>query len=214
MAEQVDQNVVIDPLLASASAPADVAANPITTTTADDGNDAIHQKESATETPVDNVPSDATESNEAELINVVETASGGSVAEDSGLAVTSDTEGSKADADGSEQKKDGAHHARTNSVKKPTTFSKVSATKNFLAKSSSPLPASGAKLGEKPSPLTAAVQAPAAAKPRLIAKTASTLQSVQRPRPGSDGAGAPDASKVWNKNRRMFSATHVSSYVY
>ncbi|KAK0828446.1 hypothetical protein LTR73_004755 [Friedmanniomyces endolithicus] len=201
MAEQVDQNVVIDPLLASASAPADVAANPITTTTADDGNDAIHQKESATETPVDNVASYAMESNEAELINVVETASGGSVAEDSGPAVTSDTEGSKADAEGSEQKKDGAHHARTNSVKKPTTFSKVSATKNFLAKSSSPLPASGAKLGEKPSPLTAAVQAPAAAKPRLTAKTASTLQSVQRPRPGSDGAGAPDASKVWNKNR-------------
>ena len=48
MAEQVDQNVVIDPLLASASAPADVAANPITTATADDGNDTIHQKESAT----------------------------------------------------------------------------------------------------------------------------------------------------------------------
>ncbi|KAK1063348.1 hypothetical protein LTR12_007405 [Friedmanniomyces endolithicus] len=202
MAEQVDQNVVIDPLLASASAPADVAANPITTATADDGNDTIHQKESASEIPVDIGPSDAANLNEAELINGVETASGGgSVAEDGGPSVTSDTEGSKADADGSEQKKDGAHHARTNSVKKPTTFSKVSATKNFLAKSSSPIPAPGAKLGEKPSPLTATVQPLAAAKPRLIAKTASTLQSVQRPRPGSEGTGAPDASKVWNKNR-------------
>ena len=126
------------------------------------------------------------------------------MAEDGGPSVTSDTEGSKVDADGSEQKKDGAHHARTNSVKKPTTYSKVSATKNFLAKSSSPIPAPGAKLGEKPSPLTATVQPLAAAKPRLIAKTASTLQSVQRPRPGSEGTGAPDASKVWNKNRRMF----------
>lgn len=48
-------------------------------------------------------------------------------------SVNSDTDTSRADA--LEQTKDGGQHMRTNSVKKPATFSKVSVTKNFLAKS-------------------------------------------------------------------------------
>ena len=39
---------------------------------------------------------------------------------------------------------DGPHHARSNSVKKPTTFKAVSVTKNFLAKAGVPS-AAGAK---------------------------------------------------------------------
>lgn len=39
---------------------------------------------------------------------------------------------------------DGPHHARSNSVKKPTLFKAVSVTKNFLAKAGAPS-ATGAK---------------------------------------------------------------------
>lgn len=113
-------------------------------------------------------------------------------------SVNSDTEGSRVGA--SEVKQDGKHHERTNSVKKPTTFSKVSVTKSFMAKSASPVP-TAQKPGDKASPMNAAVQ-PAAAKPRLVAKTASSLQSMQRPAVGAKGAGGPDARQVWNKNRR------------
>lgn len=71
----------------------------------------------------------------------------GSVIEDGGSqdvsAVNSDTEMSKG-----EEMKDGHLHVRTNSVKKPATFSKISVTKNFLAKSASTAPVA-AKTGEK-----------------------------------------------------------------
>lgn len=98
------------------------------------------------------------------------------------------------------EKKDGGHHVRSDSVKKPTTFSKVSVTKNFLAKSTTPTPAA-TKIGEKPSPVVAAAVPAAMAKPRLVAKT-TALQNMLKPRMGTEGVSGPDASKVWNKNRR------------
>lgn len=118
------------------------------------------------------------------------------------VSVNSDTEGSRGDA--SDLKKDEKHHVRTNSVKKPTTFSKVSVTKNFLAKSATTAPPV-VKPGDKPSPAGTPPQ-PSAAKPRLIAKTGTTLRDVQRPRLGSETSSGPDASKVWNKNRRKRSS--------
>lgn len=79
---------------------------------------------------------------------VHDAASQGSVIEDGGSqdvsAVNSDTEMSKAEA---LEMKDGHLHVRTNSVKKPATFSKISVTKNFLAKSATAPVA--AKTGEK-----------------------------------------------------------------
>ena len=79
---------------------------------------------------------------------VHDAASQGSVIEDGGSqdvsAVNSDTEMSKAEA---LEMKDGHLHVRTNSVKKPATFSKISVTKNFLAKSATAPVA--AKAGEK-----------------------------------------------------------------
>lgn len=59
-------------------------------------------------------------------------------AENAGLdsSVGSDTDTSKtepADLTGKDNA-DGKHHARSGSVKKPTTFKAVSVTKNFLAK--------------------------------------------------------------------------------
>lgn len=116
------------------------------------------------------------------------------------LSLPSDTEGSKGDA--LDPKGDDKHHARTNSVKKPTTFSKVSVTKNFMAKSATPTP-TAAKIGDKPSPIGTPPNASSAAKPRLIAKSGTALGNVQKSRLGADTPGGPDASKVWNKNRRM-----------
>ncbi|KAK3716193.1 hypothetical protein LTR37_006638 [Vermiconidia calcicola] len=110
----------------------------------------------------------------------------------------SDAEGSRGDA--SEQKKDEKHHTRTSSVKKPANFSKVSVTKNFLAKSATPTPTAVAKSGDKPSPAGTPLQL-SAAKPRLIAKTGASLRDVQKARIGAESASGPDASKVWNKNR-------------
>lgn len=111
----------------------------------------------------------------------------------------SDTEGSKGDAQ--EQKLDDRNHARTNSVKKPATFSKVSVTKNFMAKSATPTP-TATKLGDKSSPAGTPPIASSAAKPRLIAKSGTSLGNVQKAKLGADGGSGPDASKVWNKNRR------------
>ena len=43
---------------------------------------------------------------------------------------------------------DAPHHARSNSVKKPTTFKAVSVTKNFLAKAGTPSAAAAKTNGE------------------------------------------------------------------
>lgn len=113
-------------------------------------------------------------------------------------SLTSDTEGSRGDA--SEVKSEGNHHARTNSVKKPTTFSRVSVAKNFLAKSST-ASAQSSKPGEKVNAAQATLQS-GVAKPRLVAKSGPTI--TQKARTGSENVNGPDASKVWNKNRRRF----------
>ena len=127
------------------------------------------------------------------------------------LNVNSDTDNSKVDAS---EKPTG--HARTNStVKKPIGFSKVNATKSFLSKitpSAPTAPQAGDKSEDRDprrvqidgtnddlaTPTSAVLQP--ANRPRLIAKTGAS-QSMLKPRMGSTGAGAPDASKVWNKNQ-------------
>lgn len=114
------------------------------------------------------------------------------------VSVASDTEGSRGDA--SELKKDDKNHTRTNSVKKPLTFSKVSVTKNFLAKSATATPPL-VKPGERPSPASTPLSL-SAVKPRLIAKTGMSLRDVQKTRSAADTTSGPDASKVWNKNQR------------
>lgn len=110
----------------------------------------------------------------------------------------SDTDGSRGDA--AEHLKDGNNHVRTNSVKRPTTFSKVSVTKAFMAKSATPTPVPS-KLGEKPSAVGAGPQL--VAKPRLVAKLGPSLQKLQPARLGTDSPGGLEATTVWNKNRRM-----------
>jgi hypothetical protein len=163
----------------------------------------------------DNVPAISPPSDAPPMTNGVhDSASQGSVIEDGGSqdvsAVNSDTEMSKGEA---LEMKDGHLHVRTNSVKKPATFSKISVTKNFLAKSASTAPVA-AKTGEKgmatciicmsTTNTTAAAPvnpvAPPATKPRLIAKSGATLQ-LQKARQNAESPSGPDASKVWNKNR-------------
>lgn len=112
------------------------------------------------------------------------------------VSVTSDNEGSR--GDGTEAKKDDErHHTRTNSVKKPATFSKVNISKSYLAKSTAVPPT--AKVGDKPTP-AGTPPAVLTARPRLIAKTGASV--MPKARLGSDAAAGPDANKVWNKNRR------------
>lgn len=81
--------------------------------------------------PAISPPSDA-ELGPSMTNGVHDAASQGSVIEDGGSqdvsAVNSDTEVSKGEA---LEMKDGHLHVRTNSVKKPATFSKISVTKNF-----------------------------------------------------------------------------------
>jgi hypothetical protein len=96
-------------------------------------------------------PSDANEktgsNQELPILNGVHDATSlGSAIEDGGSqdasAVNSDSEISKGDL------KDGHLHVRANSVKKTNTFSRVSVSKNFLAKSASAAPAV-VKTGER-----------------------------------------------------------------
>jgi len=124
----------------------------------------------------------------------------------------SDTDTSKPDASGG---KDGAAgHARSNSVKKPTSFKSVSVTKNFLAKAAVSTPS--ARPGEKgkkscialnlADPYTVLLPGQSSSsnslKPRLVAKSGSGLSSRSGAGGSGIGAGGPDASSVWNKNRR------------
>ncbi|QIW99075.1 hypothetical protein AMS68_004593 [Peltaster fructicola] len=111
------------------------------------------------------------------------------------LSVGSDNEVGKAGT--VDAVKNGAQHNRTNSVKRPATFSKVSISKNFLAKSATAVPVV-AKAGDKSAP--AIMPAPAALKPRLVAKSAM-LTNATRARTGTESSPGPDASTVWNKNR-------------
>ncbi|EMC91867.1 hypothetical protein BAUCODRAFT_39010 [Baudoinia panamericana UAMH 10762] len=210
MAEQIDHDVVINSESAGTSVPAGVAANhkeiesavsgtnsTITTATLPEGlSDAKSANEAATDTNL-------SVSEETILGGAAEPSAGdaalkpeeGSLAAEASAepSIASDTEGSR--ADGAERKE--GDNMKSTMLRKAPTFSKVSVTKNFMAKSASPVPAAP-KIGEKPSPLTTSTQ-PAALKPRLVAKTASSLQGV--PRTGAVPAGGPDASKVWNKNR-------------
>lgn len=162
-------------------------------------------------------PSDANQTGSSDqelptLNGVHDAASLGSAIEDGGSqdvsAVNSDSEISKGES------KDGHLHVRANSVKKPATFSKISVTKNFLAKSASTVPAA-VKTGERgkghsslhesrtntfaAAPVNPA--APPAAKPRLIAKTGASIRELQKARQNAESPSGPDASSVWNKNR-------------
>lgn len=117
----------------------------------------------------------------------------------------SDTEASKAET--SKTSADGKGHARTAStVKKIASFKPVSVNKKFLAAKAVTVPS---KLGEKGAAIPTAAPAggTASLRPRLVAKSGSGLRdSTARGTEGANGgkAGAPDASAVWNKNRRMF----------
>jgi hypothetical protein len=91
-------------------------------------------------------------------------------------------------------------------VKKFASFKPVSVNKTFLAaKGATAAPPS--KLGEKAATgATAQTSASAASRPRLVAKSGSGLRdSTPRASTAANGGkpgGAPDASAVWNKNRR------------
>ncbi len=120
----------------------------------------------------------------------------------------SDTEASKAET--SKAQGDEKGHARsTSTVKKFTSFKPVSVNKTFLAAKGATT-ASPLKLGDKTVSGSSSMQtgslASSAPRPRLVAKSGSGLRD-SAPRSSSTANGgksgaAPDASAVWNKNRR------------
>jgi hypothetical protein len=118
----------------------------------------------------------------------------------------SDTEATKAETSKSQTDEKG--HSRNLSTVKPKSFKAVSVNKTFLAaKGATTVPL---KPGDKGA--ATSVSAPAAPltstapRPRLVAKVGSALKnstplSSNAANGGASGA-APDASAVWNKNRR------------
>lgn len=197
MAEQVSHNVVKNSESAGAEASADVTANHTETTSAGSGQipgapsitDSITPAVSTSLSNGDaETASTAAEPSAGEAASYLEAKPVGEDVGAEGGGLANGVQGGEED-----------HHGRKNSVKKPAIFSKVSATKNFMAKTASPGPQTP-KLGDRPSPLSAAPQPSAtSAKPRLIAKTGA-MQSALKPRAGTESA-APDAGTVWNKNR-------------
>jgi hypothetical protein len=175
--------------------------------------------QNTTETPSQNVPSEPTIVNgntekddnkqdaepiEASVYSAEVSVSGGS-----------DTEASKTET--SKTAADGKGHVRTAStVKKVASFKPVSVNKTFLAAKGATT-VTPSKLGDKGSATAPATQTgpstSATLRPRLVAKSGSGLRdSSARTSPASNGGkpGAPDASVVWNKNRRTLQLQNVS----
>ncbi|KAG4026012.1 hypothetical protein MFRU_046g00180 [Monilinia fructicola] len=122
----------------------------------------------------------------------------------------SDTEVTKAETSKIGDEK-GGHIRSTSAVKKPVpSFKAVSVNKTFLASKASTA-VTPSKLGDKgptvstTAPTTLTASTSSTPKPRLVAKTGSSLRD-STPRAsttanGGKAGGAPDASAVWNKNR-------------
>jgi hypothetical protein len=117
----------------------------------------------------------------------------------------SDNEATRSDAS---KGKDGAiRHVRTSStVKKPASFKAINVNKTFLTTKVS-APATQPKPIEKAPSVSGStaspIGTPTISRPRLVAKSGSGL--VAKAASGANGGkpgSAPDASVVWNKNRR------------
>ncbi|KAF2721619.1 hypothetical protein K431DRAFT_294196 [Polychaeton citri CBS 116435] len=245
MAEQVSHNVVGNSESTGGFAPlVDAHANDSTTTIAGNGNKSSNHAKISYPEPANDTNSENTLSAESTtlassstnaysrvgfgdgsgLTNGVQkvaaqesSVDGRTTPDISGnVSVSSDTD--RSGLDGGEIGRDGVLNrpARANSIKKPTTFSKVSVTKNFMAKTAAGgapstvvQPSSkGESLSTLALPggrLTTSLASPISAastpitKPRLIAKTGSSL--ISKPKATADSASGPDGSKVWNKNQ-------------
>lgn len=88
------------------------------------------------------------------------------------------------------------------SVKKPASFKAINVNKTFLtAKGAAPAqPKTSEKAPPSSTPSPAPTSTLSAARPRLVAKSGSGL--VTKASGANGGKAAPDASAVWNKNRR------------
>lgn len=204
MAEQIAHDVVKEAQSAGVDSPPDVIATPSNDFPAGNGQapspsyiangDASEDVDGA----ANGVAGETTDGSELRQTESAKPDGGLSV-QDSAFAEASggsDTDTSRADA---ADLKDEKGHVRSGSVKKPTMFKPVSVTKSFLAKTVQPVVRPGDKgVPNSPTPANALLSA----KPRLVAKSALGGMGV-RGLAQPNGASGPDASKVWNKNRRM-----------
>lgn len=88
-------------------------------------------------------------------------------------------------------------------MKKPAAFKAINVNKTFLT-SKAPAPGAQPKVAEK-APVTPSAASPVpgtatVSRPRLVAKIGSGL--ITKGSGSNGGKVAPDASVVWNKNRR------------
>lgn len=100
---------------------------------------------------------------------------------------------------------------RSNSfAKKTTAFKSVSVTKNYLAKTSTGASSAAKSQIDKIIPGTQPSLAIAsAAKPRLVAKLGR--DKLSHTLSGAPTVGGPDASKVWNRNKRQYNHARLEA---
>lgn len=110
-------------------------------------------------------------------------------------------------------------HVRTSStVRKPISFKAVSVNKTFLATkgaTGATPPKSGDKGAGSSATSSTTASATLVSKPRLVAKSGNNLISTSRAAAagvGSKSGTAPDASVVWNKNRRTYLLLSPNDY--
>lgn len=125
------------------------------------------------------------------------------------ISVNSGSDSEMARAETPKMDDEGKGHARSGSiVKKPTSFKAVSVNKTFLAARPGSVSSPSPKLGERTlsSSAPSASATPVVMKPRLVAKSGSGMREASiRAVAAANGVkpgAAPDASAVWNKNRR------------
>lgn len=155
------------------------------------------------------------------------------IAADGSIGSDTDTGGPLRSENTNKDGSNAQHHTRSNSVKKPTTFKAVSVTKNFLAKAGAPTTPAAKTNGENGNvemccrcdirrliksvvtvPANANNTMPPAARPRLVAKSASGTKGTGPNKPSfgtKTGSSGPDPMQVWNRNRGDQSQTFPQS---
>ena len=127
--------------------------------------------------------------------------------EDAGYQRSTDGEAQGSESHGPE---DSNWRQRSNSTaKRATSFKSVNVTKTYLAKTgTSATNAIKTGMDKGSAGAQSTIATAAAPKPRLVAKLGR--DKLSHSISGAPAPGGPDASKVWNRNRRMSAVCHIN----